>query len=218
MKSLAPSTRRSPSSKDTEYPGALHTLFLTYDHDPRALTSSQLLHIATQTTPSMLTTSDSAHLDGQPLTLPGLSSTPPESQCTKGSRRRVSLSESPTATRTRKSHRSGAIGTTPFRRRWIDSLRKHNVYKLVKMSSVPKEEKIIGSRFVFKQKIDERFKARLVVQGYVQEAGVDYGKSYAPVCRIGSIRTVLAIACENGWPVWQMDVMVAFLQAYIDMG
>ena len=30
----------------------------------------------------------------------------------------------------------------------MDSLRKHNVYKLVKMSSVPKEEKIIGSRFV----------------------------------------------------------------------
>ena len=81
----------------------------------------------------------------------------------------------------------------------MDSLRKHNVYKLVKMSSVPKEEKIIGSRFVFKQKVDERFKARLVAQGYVQEAGVDYGRSYAPVCRIGSIRTVLAIACEHGW-------------------
>ena len=64
------STRRSPSSKDTEYPGALHTLFPTYNHDPRALTSSQLLHIATQTTPSMLTTADSAHLDGQPFDTP----------------------------------------------------------------------------------------------------------------------------------------------------
>ena len=64
------STRRSPSSKDTEYPGALHTLFPTYDHDPRALTSSQLLHIATQMTPSMLTTADSAHLDGQPFDTP----------------------------------------------------------------------------------------------------------------------------------------------------
>ena len=98
----------------------------------------------------------------------------------------------------------------------MNSLRKHNVYKLVKMSSVLKEEKIIGSRFVFKQKVDGRFKARLVVQGYVQEAGVDYGRSYAPVCRIGSIRTVLAIACEHGWPVWQMNVVVAFFQAHID--
>ena len=98
----------------------------------------------------------------------------------------------------------------------MDSLRKHNVYKLVKMSNVPKEEKIIGSRFVFKQKVDGRFKARLVVQGYVQEAGVDYERRYAPVCRIGSITTVLAIACEHGWPVWQMDEVVAFLQAHID--
>ena len=65
------STRRSPSSKDTEYPGALPTLFPTYDHDPRSLTSSQLLlHIATQTTPTMLTTADSAHLDGQPFDTP----------------------------------------------------------------------------------------------------------------------------------------------------
>ena len=64
------STRRSPSNKDTEYPGALHALFPTHDHDPRALTSSQLFHIATQTTPSMLTTADSAHLDGQPFDTP----------------------------------------------------------------------------------------------------------------------------------------------------
>ena len=65
----------------------------------------------------------------------------------------------------------------------MDSLRKHNVYKMVKMSSVPKEEKIIGSRFVFKQKVDGRFIARLVVQGYVQEAEVDTVDRYRPPLR-----------------------------------
>ncbi|CAN0447533.1 unnamed protein product, partial [Pylaiella littoralis] len=98
----------------------------------------------------------------------------------------------------------------------MNNLKKHKVYKLVPISSVPKTEKIIGTRFVFKQKVDGRFKARLVVQGHVQEAGIDYGRSYAPVCRIGSIRTLLAIACEHGWPVYQMDVAVAFLQSAID--
>ena len=97
-----------------------------------------------------------------------------------------------------------------------DSLKQHDIYKLVNISSVPKGEKIIGSRFVFKQKADGRFKARLVVQGHVQEPGIDYGRSYAPMCRIGSIRTLLAIACEHGWSVWQMDVVVAFLQSLID--
>ena len=75
---------------------------------------------------------------------------------------------------------------------------------------------IIGSRFIFKQEADGRFKARLVVQGHVQKPGIDYGRSYARVYRIGSIRTLLAIACEHGWPVWQIDVVVAFLQSLID--
>ena len=209
------STRRSPSSKDTEYPGALHTLFPTYDHDPRALTSSQLLHIATQTTPSMLTTADSAHLDGQPFDTLRAFVYATGVPVHKGFSEEGQLVRIPNSYKDAQKSPQWGDWNNAIQKE-MDSLRKHNVYKLVKMSSVPKEEKIIGSRFVFKQKVDGRFKARLVVQGYVQEAGVDYGRSYAPVCRIGSIRTVLAIACEHGWPVWQMDVVVAFLQAHID--
>ena len=36
------------------------------------------------------------------------------------------------------------------------------------------------------------------------------------MCRIGSICMALAIACEHGWPVWQLDVQVAFLQSTIE--
>ena len=212
------STRRSPSSKDTEYPGALHTLFPTYDHDPRALTSSQLLlHIATKTTPSMLTTADSAHLDGQLLDTPLAFVYATGVPVHKGFSEEGQLVRLPNSYKNAQKSPQWGDWNNAIQKE-MDSLRKHKVYKLVKMSSVPKEEKIIGSRFVFKQKIDGRFKVRLVVQGYVQEAGVDYGRSYAPVCRIGSIRTVLAIACNHGWPVWQVDVVVAFLQAHIDMG
>ena len=38
------------------------------------------------------------------------------------------------------------------------------------------------------------------------------------MCRIGSIPTLFAIACKHEWPVWQMDVVVAFLQSLIDKG
>ena len=112
---------------------------------------------------------------------------------------------------------------SPQRKEWkaacgkeMDSLRKHNVYNRVPLSSIPKGEKILPTKFVFKQKVDGRFKARLVVGGHLQEAGHDYGRSYAPVCRLGSIRMVLAIACDKGWPVYQMDVVVAFLNAHCD--
>ena len=88
----------------------------------------------------------------------------------------------------------------------MDSLKQHDVYKLVNISSVPKGEKIIGSRFIFKQKTDGRLKARLVVHGHFQEPGIDYGRSYASVCRMG----------EHEWPVRQMDVVVAFLQSLIN--
>ena len=141
-------TRRSPSSKDTEYPGALHTLFPTYDHDPRALTSGQLLHIVTQTTPSMLTTADSAHLNGQPF------DTPRAFVYATGVPVHKGFSEESQPVRIPNSYKDAQ--KSPQWGNWnnaiqkeMDSLRKHNVYKLVKMSSVPKEEKIIGSRFVF---------------------------------------------------------------------
>ncbi|CAB1115976.1 unnamed protein product [Ectocarpus sp. CCAP 1310/34] len=98
----------------------------------------------------------------------------------------------------------------------MDNLRKHNVCNLVPLSSVPKGEKILGTKFVFKKKLDGRFKARLVVGGHRQEPGQDYGRSYAPVCRIGSIRMTYAIGCHNNWPIYQLDVVGAFLNALCD--
>ena len=152
------STRRSPSSKDTEYPGALHTLFPTYDHDPRALTSSQLLlHIATQTTPSMLTTADSAHLDGQPFDTPRAFVYATGVPVHKGFSEEGQLVRIPNSYKDAQKSPQWGDWNNAIQKE-MDSLRKHNVYKLVKISSVPKEEKIIRSRFVFKQKIDGRSK------------------------------------------------------------
>ncbi|CAB1107333.1 unnamed protein product [Ectocarpus sp. CCAP 1310/34] len=115
-----------------------------------------------------------------------------------------------------------AMGS-PQREEWkgacskkMDNLRKHHVYSLVLLSSVPKGEKILATKFVFKKKLDGRFKARLVVGGHRQEPGQDYGRSYAPVCRIGSIRMTCAIGCHNNWPIYQLDVVGAFLHALCD--
>ena len=55
-----------------------------------------------------------------------------------------------------------------------------------------------------------------MVRGYSQEAGIDYDKTFSPVCRIGSQRILLAIACEHYWPVDQVDVQVASLQCPIE--
>ncbi|GJU81342.1 putative ribonuclease H-like domain-containing protein [Tanacetum coccineum] len=56
-----------------------------------------------------------------------------------------------------------------------------------------------------------RNKARLVVQGYTQEEGIDYDKVFAHVARIEAIRLFLAYASFMGFIMYQIDVKSAFL-------
>ncbi|GJV99974.1 retrovirus-related pol polyprotein from transposon TNT 1-94 [Tanacetum coccineum] len=85
----------------------------------------------------------------------------------------------------------------------------------------PKNMKIIGTKWVFRNKLDEngivsRNKERLVAQGYNQQEGIDYDETYAPVARLESIRILLAYACALDFKLFQMDVKIAFLNGFIN--
>ncbi|GKB10078.1 retrovirus-related pol polyprotein from transposon TNT 1-94 [Tanacetum coccineum] len=91
---------------------------------------------------------------------------------------------------------------------------------LVSCSS-SKNQTIIGTKWVFKNKLDEngvvsRNKARLVAQGYNQQEGIDFDETYAPVARLESIRILLAYACAHDFKLFQMDVKSAFLNGFIN--
>jgi hypothetical protein len=64
----------------------------------------------------------------------------------------------------------------------------------------------------------ERYKARLVAQGFSQIAGVDFDSSllHAPVVRHTTLRLVLCYAAAQGWELQQMDVTTAYLQSELD--
>uniref|UniRef100_A0A1X7TB18 Reverse transcriptase Ty1/copia-type domain-containing protein n=1 Tax=Amphimedon queenslandica TaxID=400682 RepID=A0A1X7TB18_AMPQE len=69
---------------------------------------------------------------------------------------------------------------------------------------------------VFKLKVGhngliERHKAWLVAQGYSQRQGQDYEETFSTVVRFESIRTIVALAVQNGQKIHQMDVETAFL-------
>ncbi|GJW35946.1 retrovirus-related pol polyprotein from transposon TNT 1-94 [Tanacetum coccineum] len=82
-------------------------------------------------------------------------------------------------------------------------------------------ETVIGTKWVFKNKLDEngvvsRNKARLVAQGYNQQEGIDFDETYAPVARLESIRILLAYASAHDFKLYQMDVKSAFLNGFIN--
>ena len=84
----------------------------------------------------------------------------------------------------------------------------------------PTNAKVIGTRWVFKNKKDEdgnivRNKARLVAQGYNQQEGIDFDETYAPVARLEAIRILMAFAAHKGFKLYQMDVKSAFLNGYL---
>ena len=80
----------------------------------------------------------------------------------------------------------------------LNQFTRNDVWDLVPR---PENYPIIGTKWVFKNKLDEhgnvvRNKARLVAQGYNQEEGIDYDENFAPVPRLESIRILLSFACH----------------------
>ncbi|GJX45716.1 putative ribonuclease H-like domain-containing protein [Tanacetum coccineum] len=93
--------------------------------------------------------------------------------------------------------------------------------KVWTLVDLPNGKRAIGTKWVYKNKKDERGiviknKARLVAQGYTQEEGIDYDEVFAPVARVEAIRLFLAYASFKDFVVYQMDVKSAFLYGKIE--
>lgn len=99
----------------------------------------------------------------------------------------------------------------------IDSIIKNQTWELTEL---PEGAKCIGVKWIYKTKLNEhgevnKYKARLVAKGYSQEHGIDYTEVYAPVSRMDTVRTILAMASQKGWDIYQLDVKSAFLHGVL---
>jgi hypothetical protein len=93
------------------------------------------------------------------------------------------------------------------------ALSKTHTWDLVDLSS---GKTAVGCKWVYKIKTKsdgsvERYKARLVAKGFNQEYGIDYEETFAPVARLTSIHSILAVASVRHWDLFQMDVKNVFL-------
>ncbi|GJT72453.1 putative ribonuclease H-like domain-containing protein [Tanacetum coccineum] len=108
---------------------------------------------------------------------------------------------------------------------WVDAMQEEllqfKIQKVWILVDLPYGKKAIGTKWVYRNKKDERGvvvrnKARLVAQGHRQEEGIDYDKFFAPVAWIEAIRIFLAFASYMGFIVYQIDVKSAIMYGKID--
>nr|GEV79671.1 retrovirus-related Pol polyprotein from transposon TNT 1-94 [Tanacetum cinerariifolium] len=103
---------------------------------------------------------------------------------------------------------------------WIESMQEELLQfkRLDVCMLVPDLDNIspLTLKWLFKNKPDEestviRNKSRLVVRGYLQEEGIDFEESFAPVARMEAFRIFLAYVAHKSFTVFQMDVKTEFL-------
>ena len=115
-----------------------------------------------------------------------------------------------------------------LRKRWIvamereiTDLLKNDTWELVSIDNVPRNRKVVKSRFVYTVKYNrdgtiERFKARFVACGYSQIQGFDYDATFSATLRSTSFRLLMAIAAGKKLTINHFDVTNAFTQSEID--
>ena len=82
----------------------------------------------------------------------------------------------------------------------------------------------VGTKWIYKIKYDmhgkvEKYKARLVAQGFLQVPGIDCGPTFSPTPRMTTLKIMLALLASasgtgtNAWVGEQCDISTAFLYA-----
>lgn len=95
----------------------------------------------------------------------------------------------------------------------VDAPRKNGTWTL---TTFPLGKCTLGCKWVYhiKYKADsavEHYKARLVVFGNKQKEDIDYSKTFTPVSKMVTVRTLLSLAFACNWDIHQMDVHNSFL-------
>jgi hypothetical protein len=114
-----------------------------------------------------------------------------------------------------------ALKTEEWRAAMMEQLGSIKENKTWSFVDLPRGQKVIGLKWVFKLKHDEhgnvmKHKARLVVKGYVQRQGIDFDEVFASVGKMESVRVMIILAAHLSWSVHHMDMKSAFLNG--DLG
>ena len=81
----------------------------------------------------------------------------------------------------------------------LDALSKNYTWDLV---TLPPGKSVVGCKWIYKIKTHsdgsiERYKTRLVANGFTQEYEIDYEETFTLVARISSVRALLAVTATS---------------------
>lgn len=84
------------------------------------------------------------------------------------------------------------------------------------LTTLPPGKHAVASKWVYKIKFKpngevERYNARLLARGFTQVEGGDFHETFAPIAKLVTMRSLLAIKVAKGWLIHQLDVNNAFL-------
>ena len=117
------------------------------------------------------------------------------------------------------------IQNSEFREVWIAAMKAelggHREAGTFSSGKVPDGVNVISAKWVFCWKTDAegiitKAKARLVARGFGQRFAVDYFETFAATPSMSSIKLVMAVAVQEEWPLYHLDVTQAFVQAKVD--
>ena len=96
--------------------------------------------------------------------------------------------------------------------------KKNNTWELV---AIPRERDVVSLKWIYKIKLNQegdiqKHKARLVAIGFTQKLGIDFYETFSPVARLETIRTVIVVAAQKKWNIFQLDVKSTFLNGKLD--
>jgi Reverse transcriptase (RNA-dependent DNA polymerase) len=93
----------------------------------------------------------------------------------------------------------------------FNNMHSKQVWTIIPRSSIPSSRKIIGNRWVYVQKDDDRFRARTVAKGFTQIPGKGFQENHSPVINDTTFHTILVLKILLKLEAGQFDIETAFL-------